>query len=163
MTLTRDEKGRFAPRIRAAEEFWSRVHETDGCWPWTGATDKTTGYGRLSWEGRYWSAHRLAVTLSQGPIPPGRFVLHACDNPVCCNPVHLSVGTNADNVRDAARKNRMHPGEHHGRARLSDAEVVSIRARLQAGESGVSIATVYGVHPNTIYSIKSGQNWTTVR
>ncbi|MGH7024521.1 MAG: HNH endonuclease signature motif containing protein [Caulobacteraceae bacterium] len=51
-------------------------------------------------------AHRLAWELANGPIPDGLLILHKCDNPVCCNPDHLFLGTAADNHADCAAKGR---------------------------------------------------------
>jgi hypothetical protein len=74
--------------------FWSRVKigTRDDCWLWTG-TMSTAGYGRLRNNGPRIYAHRVAYMLSIGEIPDGLLVLHACDNPPCCNPDHLNVGT----------------------------------------------------------------------
>jgi hypothetical protein len=33
-------------------------------------------------------------------------ILHRCDNPQCCNPEHLFVGTQAENMADMRRKGR---------------------------------------------------------
>jgi hypothetical protein len=72
-------------------------------------------------------AHRMAWELTHGPIPPGLFVCHHCDNPPCCNPVHLFLGTNADNVDDKVKKYRQAVGENHGRAKLTNSDVVEIK------------------------------------
>jgi DNA invertase Pin-like site-specific DNA recombinase len=34
-------------------------------------------------------------------------VLHRCDVRACCNPHHLFIGTQQDNIRDAAEKGRL--------------------------------------------------------
>jgi hypothetical protein len=75
----------------------------DDCWEWRGNRNNR-GYGKL---GKIY-AHRVAYELASGPIPSGLEVMHSCDNPPCCNPAHLSVGTHADNMQDMARKGR-HP------------------------------------------------------
>jgi len=76
-----------------------------GCMEWSGTrTDR--GYGVVRIRHRQWRAHRLAWTAFNGPIPNGLFVCHKCDNPPCCNPEHLFVGTPQDNVTDAVKKGR---------------------------------------------------------
>jgi hypothetical protein len=87
--------------------FWSKVdiRAADDCWPWRGTTTGKTGYGR-AWRGPGWAAaHRLAWELTHGSTPDG-FVCHKCDNPPCCNPAHLFVGTHTDNMRDMFAKGR---------------------------------------------------------
>lgn len=92
------------------EKFWARVARSDGCWLWTGGTGPR-GYGVVRYQGAAFRAHRLAWILTHGPIPEGLFVCHHCDNPPCCNPAHLFLGTGADNMRDMANKRR---GYHVG-------------------------------------------------
>jgi hypothetical protein len=80
-----------------------------GCWEWTGSKD-AHGYGRLNIKSRSASsllAHRIAYEVANGPIPAGAAVCHSCDNPPCCNPAHLWLGSQSDNLRDASAKGRM--------------------------------------------------------
>ena len=51
-------------------------------------------------------AHRQAYTLTSGDIPSNMVVCHTCDNELCCNPHHLFVGTQQDNMLDMRRKGR---------------------------------------------------------
>ena len=79
----------------------------DGCLLWIRYTTPD-GYGMI------WNNHtmrivtRVAWELTYGPIPDGLHVLHRCDNPPCCEPTHLFLGTNADNCADKAAKGRCH-------------------------------------------------------
>ena len=87
--------------------FWSKVDKNDpsGCWIYKGCVDKN-GYGRVVFDRKADKAHRLSWKLLRGEIPSGMSVLHSCDNPPCCNPDHLSIGTTKENIWDCCRKNR---------------------------------------------------------
>src|SRR6266542_5251028 len=93
-----------------AARFWARVDRSGGpnaCWPWTGGRIiKGSGYGQFILHGKHTTAHRAAFELTYGAVLPGMQVCHTCDNPPCCNPKHLWVGTPADNMTDRIRKGR---------------------------------------------------------
>ena len=94
-------------RPTAAELFWTHLAPPDdnGCRLWTGAVSRN-GYGAVKLHGRMTSAHRAAWTYARGPIPTGMFVLHRCDVRRCCEPEHLFLGAQADNMRDMSAKGR---------------------------------------------------------
>lgn len=148
-----------------AERFWARVHRAEGdvCWLWTGAR-YPKGYGKVALPRANGSpqvldgAHRVAWLLTHGPVPAGLWVLHRCDNPPCCRPGHLFLGTHADNMRDMHEKGRGGTlGMRPSSARFTDAEVASIRARAQAGESHRSIARSLNADRRQIDRIVSGE------
>jgi hypothetical protein len=91
-----------------AADFWFYVDnktDPDGCWLWLGNIH-ANGYGR--YHGQY--AHRIAFELVNGPLEPGLFTCHHCDNPPCCRPDHLFKGTALDNIRDCIAKGRFRGG-----------------------------------------------------
>ena len=103
--------------VPLAERFllYYQPGEAAACWPWAGTRDKE-GYGVIGDEQRHQiRAHRIAYERVHGPIPPNVYVLHRCDNPPCCNPAHLWLGSAADNNSDKLRKDR-HPHEYKRRS-----------------------------------------------
>lgn len=94
--------------IRNQNDFWEKVKrgEAGECWLWQGNTT-TGGYGQIYYDGRTWRVHRLAwIFTHSAEIPNGYVICHKCDNPPCCNPNHLFLGTQEENMKDAARKGR---------------------------------------------------------
>lgn len=151
----------LVPDAEWLKRFWARVDRTDDCWTWCGARH-TFGYGVVSFLGRQRYVHRLVYMMNHGRIPSGMSVLHRCDNPPCCRPDHLFLGSQLDNVRDMASKKRYHsyPGEHHTLAALTNAEAARIRALLKEG--GISqrqLARDYGVSNMTVWSIANGKSY----
>ena len=129
------------------------------CWEWKGARNPV-GYGRMRLNGKMIYPHRLTWDLKHGPIKTGLLVCHTCDNPPCCNPAHLFLGTHADNSADCVRKGRhkrVSPrGQDAGRAKLTNAQVVAIRndPRVQR-----LIAADYHIDSSSVSDIKNRITW----
>jgi hypothetical protein len=81
------------------------VVQENGCWEKQGFRH-VDGYGCMYYRGKQFRAHKLMYTLVHGPVPKGMVVMHTCDNPPCCNPDHLKLGTYRDNNRDMFKKKR---------------------------------------------------------
>jgi hypothetical protein len=143
----------------AVERFWSNVRKTDHCWEWTACLSQD-GYGHFGAVAfKEKRAHRVAWTLANGPITGGLQVCHKCDNPKCVNPEHLFLGTQADNMQDAARKGHRNLGELNTHSRLTKEQVISIRAEFANGETQKALARKYGVWPYSIRSIVDNITW----
>lgn len=143
-----------------APRFWRKAGRTEsGCWPWTGGGNGT-GYGMFWLDGRRQVASRVAWALTYGPIPDGLCVCHRCDNPLCVNPDHLFLGTKAENNADKEQKGRgvNLRGSKHGRALLTEEQVLSIRQRRTEGEQLAALAREFKVTKSTIFSAIN-RNW----
>jgi hypothetical protein len=116
-------------------------------------------------------AHRAVWEEINGPIPKskgwhGRVVMHTCDNGWCCNPAHLRLGTQADNVRDMDAKGRRvsapHLGEKHPGAKHTQEQADAVHRALQE-DSGYGacprIAKRLGVDVTFVRNIKKGLIW----
>lgn len=155
---------RVQPRPSFTERFWQFVTpcSTDECWPWKGNTNKT-GYGYMSVHDRNELSHRVSYELHNGPIPDGLWVLHRCDNPPCCNPYHLFLGTDADNVADMMAKGRHgytgSRGESNAFAKLTEADVALIRALYSQGMERREIGEQFDVAQNTVNRVIRRESW----
>lgn len=131
----------------------------NGCWEFIGGRTGS-GYGFMADDNKRWKgAHIIAYEIEKGPIPEGRFVLHSCDNPACCRPEHLFVGTLQDNKDDEVAKGRNVFGERVGNHKLTEEEVLEIRRLRKAGHKRNSVARRFDVSHTAIYYIETGKNW----
>lgn len=134
--------------------------DEDECWEFEGAMAK--GYGRIKVNGAVLQAHRFAYELIVGPIPDGLFALHRCDNRRCCNPAHLFLGDQQANIDDMRQKGRGYDlpplrGEAHGESRLTEQDVLAIRAR--SSEPNAALAREFGVSDSLVNLILKRKAW----
>lgn len=154
--------------LTEAERFMRWIgKQPDGCWRWMGSIKSRNDRPQKEWHGQWRSAsgeieltNRAAWRLFVGPIPPRAQVLHKCDVPRCCNPDHLFLGTQADNVADMWQKGRARPvssvGERHGLAKATEELVRQIRMSKQ---SVAEIAKETGLSRATIHAIRQCETW----
>ena len=144
--------------------FWGKIiklDDLDMCWNWIGKPSGD-GYGQIRIQRKNIRSHRLSYELTYGSISDGLWVLHKCDNRLCCNPSHLFLGTNKDNVDDRERKGRggNHKGERHGNHKLTHEQVLLIRQRYaEGGISHRQLASQWGVCRSQIHVIVTGKQW----
>ena len=147
------------------QKAWNRMRPKisflGGCWHWTASKDGK-GYGRLGGSKLGSRAHRISFQIFRGPIPPGMFVCHTCDNPSCVRPSHLFLGTNHDNVEDMKAKGRspINVGSRNPRCKITDSDVIAIRSSI---EKGTVLARLYGVDPATISQIRHRKSWAHIK
>jgi HNH endonuclease len=177
----------YAGKTRA-QALWDRVDKSGDCWEWQGTPDKD-GYGVFTYRGRPYRAHRAAWIVTFGEIPRGLQVCHSCDNPACVRPEHLMLGTHRSNVVDRVRKGRSatgdrsgsrihrdrvregirkwcaeHPerharGERAGMAKLTQADVISIREMYRSGARQVDIAARFQITQAHVSEIVLRKVW----
>ncbi len=165
---------------RLAARFWAKVPTVlEGhCRPFLGYCNRF-GYGKFGVDGRVHFAHRIAWELTHGPIPGDMRVLHRCDNPSCCNPDHLFLGTLSDNMKDMWNKGRhVKPvnksgrdwstrfkgtgqlkGEAHLSAKLTRNDVLMIREQHAAGTGPTVLGERFGVTKQAIRAITLRKTW----
>lgn len=148
-------------------KFWTKVTigEPDACWEWQGAR-QGPGYGIFTNGYRsQWLAHRFVViSRVEFEIKPDVAVCHRCDNPPCCNPAHLFLGTRAENLADMRAKGRgskppVRLGEQHHKTPFKEADILEIRARHARGESCLGISKTVGVSHVAINNIVHRRSW----
>jgi len=152
-------KMNFTPERIA--NFWAKVDKEShvgGCWVWQGAKF-SKGYGAIQLGvGNTARTHRVSYVLHNGPFDDDLVVCHKCDNPACVNPLHLFLGTEADNAADRKNKGRSarQYGGKNGQSKLTDNIVVSI---YQDPRTNRDIAAEYGVASSLVSQIRHRKIW----
>ena len=141
--------------------FWSKVKRGPGCWEWQAGTFGDTGYGAFFFNGKNQGAHRVVYEMRHGTIPKGMCICHTCDNRLCVKPSHLFLGTQKENIQDAANKGRMkgNPtirGTGNPKAKLTATQVKAIRNDTRQLRT---IASDYNVTYGLIGMIKRKEIW----
>ena len=145
------------------KRFWEKVKRgsPEQCWEWQAYRD-AKGYGVVGVRGsKTEKAHRVAWRLSKGQIPKGKQCCHHCDNPPCCNPNHLFIGTPKDNTLDCIVKGRARylKGESKPEAKLTNELVRKAKELFRSGVTFADIGRKFGLHYTTIMDAVRGKSW----
>lgn len=145
------------------ERFWRGVDKRgqDECWEWQKCRTKG-GYGVMNVRRKILHCNRIGWTIENGRIPDGMIICHKCDNPSCCNPNHLFVGTDLDNCRDREMKGRGHDrtGGNHGRATTNEHAVILMRQIYSSGKyTHKKIAEMFKIKHSAVSDIMLRRCW----
>lgn len=143
-----------------AVRFWNKVNkgDTDECWVWGGAIHRL-GYGQFKIggkKGKVAASHRIAAALVLSDFDETLCCLHSCDNRGCCNPSHLRMGTQQENIEEMVSKKRNKTSRiGNGHEKISFAEHTQIKQLFFEGKNKSEIARMYNVTPSRIRQILS--------
>lgn len=169
MILSEKDIQRLWSKLNKAGPVPAHCPDLGSCWEWTGCANRR-GYGKVQIQGRTMIAHRMIWLAHHGNLPATLSVLHKCDNPPCCNPDHLFLGTTLDNAADMVAKNRQvrgpdvyknrrtARGSKAGRAKLTEEQVREIRS-LAGTCFEYELAARYAVTQAQIHTILAGKAW----
>lgn len=136
----------------SADAFWAKVLRgpDSSCWPWQGYV-KPNGHGLTSYKSCPIHASRKAWILTHGMPHWDDCVLHRCDNPLCCNPAHLYLGSRADNMIDRFSQPPAEARTARGRRTiLDDAQLQRLWEMRRSGATLAACAATFDVHIATI-------------
>lgn len=151
--------------------LWSKVNikSDDECWEWKGFKNYQ-GYGRTWINDKGYYAHRVIFNLAypntidlnapKSTLEYG-FILHRCDNPSCCNPKHLFLGTHKDNMEDKVRKGRTPDfSEDNGpRCKLTMEQAMEARNLRKTGVSAKNLAEQFGISLSSMKTLLANKSY----
>lgn len=139
------------------------INPENGCWEWKRCRNHK-GYGHFHW-GKIQIASRAAAVAFLGFDASSKLlVCHKCDNPPCCNPDHLFIGTHRDNMRDMERKGRSNKnrGNEHHLCKYTEKSVIKLREMVRHGSKIKEAAKALGIGKSSAYMIIRRKIWTHV-
>ena len=133
--------------------------DSNNCWIWQGAKH-LQGYGNIAYRGKPLLVHRISWMIFKGEIPQGMKVCHKCDVTSCCNPEHLFLGSQKDNVKDGIDKGR-YANRVLGKRRnkLIYEQVQEIKKLHEEGMTRKELQIKYEIGRTCIQKIITGKSW----
>ena len=146
------------PPIDVYQRIMRNITKTPkDCWEWNGFKNEA-GYGMIWLDGKQSRVHRIVLSRKlDRPLTDIEVTRHICNNPPCCNPDHLQVGTTQDNIRDMVSVNRHASGEKNGQSKLTDKQIIEIR-ELYGSYSLRDLGKMFDVHYVHIARIVSNKS-----
>ena len=134
--------------------------DENGCWIWRKGKD-LGGYGICGYKKKSVRVHRLVYKLFIGEFDQKFFVCHTCDNPSCCNPKHLWLGSALENSHDALKKGRLadNPLPPSPTIKMTENQVKEIREKYKNGIRPSRLEKEYGLSKTGIYNITHFRSW----
>ena len=152
LAIVLNEKNKPMPRGRRPNTSFTFLKQIDpsggreACWPWLGFKNPK-GYGQSSLNDKTMLAHRWSYQHHYGVVMPRDLcVRHVCDNPSCCNPLHLLLGTNQDNMNDKMQRGRFRAKQ----TRFSQEDLDKMKQLRMSGISRDRIAKLFGCDKTTV-------------
>lgn len=142
------------------DRLWCRVKQNgpDDCWPFLGRVCED-GYGKISLNYKEFVASRLIYAVVHKLDPGQKIVCHTCDNPPCCNPKHLFLGTFQQNVKDSVAKKRhssLIKGSAKVQALVNEEIVKEMRLSFLSKQE---LAEKYNIGISNVYRILTKRSW----
>lgn len=135
----------------------SSVDNESKCWKYN-RPSSSNGYCHVGYRGGIEYVHRIAAIIFHGFDPATELVVrHTCDQSACWNPEHLRIGTQRDNMRDAAEKG------HLVGKKLNEDQVAIIKRALADGTPRRTLAQKHGVSLTAIAQIDCGMTWKDIK
>lgn len=158
-------RNRILNSFSKADSITSKIiPKSSGCWEWSGNKD-TCGYGAFKMHrGQQVRAHRFVMAVIHGYIPNYRHleICHKCDNPACCNPDHLFLGTHLENMRDSSQKGRARSARgiiHHSN-KLTEQQVIQLRnMRREKRTQWTTLGRIFGITAANARKTCLGLKW----
>ncbi len=154
--------GPLSPRHQAQRFFRETVltYEGNECLAWPFWCDEN-GRGKVRWDGWDQIVSRLVCEMVKGPPPtPEHQAAHSCGRGHlgCVTKGHVSWKTPVENNADKIAHGTHTRGEDHSVAKLTEAQVIEIRA-LRGAKSQRLIAEQFGVTQSQVCQIHTRKSW----